>query len=269
MLGKLIKHEFRATSRIMLPVFLAMLVLSVLANFSIRTLAKDNNPTAVNLICGLITTAFGVCIVALILIAIVLMVQRFHRNLLTDEGYLMFTLPTSVHNLVCSKMIVSVVWFLLTGVVILLAALISCMSLSFSTSLIDVIHQMMQGLQTVTGITAVHITGYIAEGLILVFVNCAILCVQFYAAMAVGYGFANRKTLMSVVFFFIFQFGSQFLLTALFALAPIQNINLGVTLSGPAQVHMAMILLIIGCLIYFAIFYAITVLALKKRLNLE
>ena len=146
------------------------------------------------------------------------------------------------------------------------------MSLSFSTSLIDGMHKLMQELQMITGIEAVHITGYIAEGLILVFVNCAILCVQFYAAMAVGYSFANRKTLMSVVFFFIFQFGSQFLLTSLLMIAPTQNFYFMAHmafLSAPAQVHVMMILLIIGCLIYFAIFYAITVLALKKRLNLE
>ena len=38
MLGKLLKQEFRATGRIMLPVFGALLILSVLANFSIRLL---------------------------------------------------------------------------------------------------------------------------------------------------------------------------------------------------------------------------------------
>ena len=36
MLGKLLKHEFRATGRTMLPALGAVLALAVLANFSIR-----------------------------------------------------------------------------------------------------------------------------------------------------------------------------------------------------------------------------------------
>ena len=38
MLGKLMKHEFRATQRIMLPILAAELLLSVFAGFSIRGL---------------------------------------------------------------------------------------------------------------------------------------------------------------------------------------------------------------------------------------
>ena len=36
MLRKLIKHEFRATGRVMLPLFLILLVTSVGANLSVR-----------------------------------------------------------------------------------------------------------------------------------------------------------------------------------------------------------------------------------------
>lgn len=39
------------------------------------------------------------------------MVVRFRNNLMTDEGYLMFTLPVSVHQLLWSKLLVSMLWF--------------------------------------------------------------------------------------------------------------------------------------------------------------
>ncbi len=275
MLGKLLKHEFRATSRVMLPVFLALLALSVLANFAIRIMERDNNPIVLELACGLIVVAFSICLVAAILITVILMVQRFHNNLLTDEGYLMFTLPTSIHNLICSKIIVSVVWFILTIVVILLSALLCCMNMEMLTSFSQVMHQLLQGLPMLTSIETVSNLGFIIEGIVLVLVCCSILCLEFYAAMAVGYGFANRKGLMSVIFFFIFQFVSQFLTTALLLLATDNPVSihfmdeLAVTLSGPAQVHVAMLIIIAFCLIYFAIFYVITALSLKKRLNLE
>ena len=37
MLGKLLKHEFRATGRIMLPLMGALLALALMANLSIST----------------------------------------------------------------------------------------------------------------------------------------------------------------------------------------------------------------------------------------
>mgnify|MGYP006988889638 CR=1 FL=1 len=59
-------------------------------------------------------------IVAAVVMTVVLMVSRFYRNLLRNEGYLMFTLPVSAHALVWSKLIVSLVWFLLTALLIFL-----------------------------------------------------------------------------------------------------------------------------------------------------
>lgn len=46
MLSKLIKHEFRATSRIMWPVFLGMLALTALMRFS-QLLLNGNIPNSV------------------------------------------------------------------------------------------------------------------------------------------------------------------------------------------------------------------------------
>ncbi len=56
---------------------------------------------------GLILAAFGIAIVGVSVMSVVLMVNRFRSNLLSDEGYVMFSLPVSVHELVWSKIIVS------------------------------------------------------------------------------------------------------------------------------------------------------------------
>ena len=55
------------------------------------------------------------------------MVYRFYKNLMTDEGYLMFTLPVSRSQLIWSKLIVSMAWGILSAV---LAALMWTMVLS-------------------------------------------------------------------------------------------------------------------------------------------
>ena len=52
-------------------------------------------------------------IIALCITAFIFMIYRFYKNLLTEEGYLMFTLPVSVHSLVLSKAIVAFCWTIL------------------------------------------------------------------------------------------------------------------------------------------------------------
>ena len=126
MLSKLLKHEFRATGRTMLPVYAAVVVLAVLANFSIRVIDRSVH-TLLTIFCGLIIAAFVIGIIAAGIMTVVMMIKRFYTNYLKDEGYLMHTLPVSVHELVWSKMIVSVVWFAATFVVIWLVILLTAL----------------------------------------------------------------------------------------------------------------------------------------------
>lgn len=58
MLSKLIKHEFRATSRIMWPVFLGMLALTALMRFSQLLLNGEHIPWLLQLIGVLLVIGF-------------------------------------------------------------------------------------------------------------------------------------------------------------------------------------------------------------------
>ena len=114
MLRKLLKHEFRATARVMGPVYLVLLVTALGANLSTRGI-MDSSFTILRILGGLLALAFVVAILAVCVVSFLLMLQRFYKNLLGDEGYLMFTLPVSVHQQIWSKLIVSSVWFIATG----------------------------------------------------------------------------------------------------------------------------------------------------------
>ena len=123
MLGKLIKHEFRATGRVMLPMYLVLLATAVGSNLSGRWMLGSSR-SALSVLGTLIVVAFGFAIFGVLLMSFVLMIQRFYKNLLQDEGYLMFTLPVSVHQHIWAKVIVSAVWFIATVLVIIGACLL-------------------------------------------------------------------------------------------------------------------------------------------------
>src|SRR5699024_4932362 len=110
MLIKLMKHEFRATARIMGPLYLILLAVALGFNFSARLM--DSSSFVLNMMAALIVMAYVIAVIAVFVVAFILMLQRFYKNLLGDEGYLMFTLPVSIHQHVWSKLIVSAVWFI-------------------------------------------------------------------------------------------------------------------------------------------------------------
>lgn len=275
MLGKLLKHEFRATGRTMLPLYGAVVALAVLANVSIRMLSGNVGPL-LSIFFGLIVAAFGICIVAAGVMTLVLMVKRFYTNYLKDEGYLMHTLPVSVHGLVWSKMIVSIVWFAATfaviGLVLLLTALIQT-----DTSLA----QFFAGFPSWADITrAIREIGIPAgdlwliglEVLLAVVVSGLCTCLHFYAAMSLGHMFAKDKILLSIVFFV----GISFVLSL--ATTGYGSLRVVYLDSAPFDLNSARDALrfarsIIGEmllveLIQSAVLYAATVLSLKKGLNL-
>lgn len=271
MLMKLMKHEFRATGRIMGPLYLVLLVTAIGANISTRGLLETNN-NFLNMLGGLLVLAFTFAIMGVCLMSLVLMVQRFQKNLLGDEGYVMLTLPVSLHQHVWSKLIVSAVWFAATFLAVCLAMVVMVYEVGFMKVFFRGLGQMFQDL---TAYYALNGTALALEFLLLCFAGCCAMCLQFYAAMAVGYGFPNHKGLLSVVFFFGFQFAMQVLGAGLIIFldeSPFHRWLLGFTdiqINGMVATHLLMFFLIAGCVLYGAIFYVITTISLKKRLNLE
>ena len=113
MFGKLVKHEFRATARIIPFVFLVTIILAL-----------------VNVVSGSLDLGFvsglsmGLVIfmsIAQISIVIVLLIWRYYKNLYANEGYLSHTLPVKTSMHLWSKLLVGFVWMLLSYIVSLLS----------------------------------------------------------------------------------------------------------------------------------------------------
>ena len=210
---------------------------------------------------------FSLALIAAVVTTVVLMILRFYRNLMTDEGYLMFTLPVSTTELICSKLIVSVVWFLGALAVDALGLLATGRFGSYQNAV----------RFQVTYTFGMPMTGAQSAGLIIEFVAflllCSVaLCLMTYAAMAIGQSFKKNKGLMSVVFFFVLWIGTRMLLTLIFGLL----FGLGAQ-PLPAMTAMPLlksmyILLGCGCagaLAFCAGFFFLTHGILRKHLNLQ
>ena len=191
MLKKLMKHELRATARLMLPLYLVVLLLAVGARFSVTWFldASTGNRTMnfiLDLLGGLMIVGFAVGLVAVFVVALVLTIQRFRSNLLGDEGYVMFTLPVSTHQLVWSKLIVSTLWFAGAAIVDILAMVILAVNSNFFSDLVEVFPKL---LETYNSYAVAHGALVLVEVFLLCVVLSFNLCLRFYAPMAIGHSF--------------------------------------------------------------------------------
>lgn len=276
MLRKLMKHEFRATGRIMLPLFLIVLVTAIGANFSTRGLLETDN-WFLNMLGGLLVVAFVVAIMAVCIMSMVVMVQRFYKNLLQDEGYVMMTLPVSAHQQVWSKLIVSAVWFAATFLVVCLAGCVMAFDVGLVRDLFDGIRALFRQL---TAYYAFNGAAFILELLVLCFVSCCCGCLQFYAALAVGHSRPTHKLAWSALFYFAFQFAMQLITgVAMGVFGELglfdwfadwaSNLVMDGRINGMAATHLIMGGMIVVCAVYGVIYYFVTTYFLKKHLNLE
>lgn len=146
MLGKLLKYEFKSTARIFLPLYAILLVVAIVNG--LFTSAEIFN------IQSLLIIIFGSLIIALFVVTVVVLVQRFNKNLLGDEGYLMFTLPVNSSSILLSKYIVTLLWTVLSVIVSVIAFFLITFIYSFmdgSISISDVISIFTESTKIVFG----------------------------------------------------------------------------------------------------------------------
>lgn len=257
MLSKLIKHEFRATSRIMWPVFLGMLALTALMRFSQLLLNGGHIPWLLQLIGVLLVIGFVMGLFALAFAPLVLSAVRWRDHVLKDEGYLTLTLPVSLHQLLISKLIVSAVWYAAAFIVGLLSLLIAASGWSTFQYVPDFFNDVFTAFFEMEASLRSH-------ALLIVFelfcnfvfaVSAAELVV--YAAFSIGYSFNKRKELWTVILILVFFQLAQFTAIAMIGLFIHTWISLDAN-TLPTGIELPLLWGMLGELLFCAIGYAVT-----------
>ena len=195
MLGKLLKHEFRATARMMLPMLAVLFGLNLLADASML-LAEHTREGFLTFLLALIVGLFFVGVIVAVVMTLVVLTLRFYRNFFGDEGYVTFTLPATVHEQLWAKLLAALVWFFATMLEIALCFGLMGLTLSlmqgvdFSGIVWDNLREALRQFGTLG-----------LDSLFAMLIGTLVMLLQLYAAMSLGQMF-SKKVLMSVVFFF-------------------------------------------------------------------
>lgn len=199
MLGKLTKYEIKATARQFLPLYGALVVMSIIMRvfFGFRFYPDSFNSSPFGgseLPIVLSMMVYFALIVAIAVVTLVVMLQRFYKNLLGDEGYLMFTLPVRTWELIVSKLITTFLWGLASGVVMALTIFI----LAFNTGMISIIQEGFQEILSYSDPYIIANMGLIiAELTVSMIISAVSSILMVYAAISLGHLFNKHRVLAS------------------------------------------------------------------------
>ena len=218
MLAKLIKHEFKATARIFLPILGTVLVLTGAAALTVKLGGILVLPggtgwggPVLGLASGLLCLLTFIAMMAMMTAAVVVTIQRFYKNLLGDEGYLMFTLPVTPAQHITAKLAVGTVWTLLSLALAVLAAAALIFSIPGAAENGMTLARFSAAFRAEMG-TGLWMPA--AVMLVLFIIGTVNTYLQLYMCMAIGGQWPTSRLGASIAAYFILNFGLQMLTVA-------------------------------------------------------
>lgn len=262
MLRKLMKYEIRATARWFIPLYAALLIFSLINRFLLNSgrLESEAIMNAWQIATILSMVIYGILFFGIMVVTFIVVIQRFYKSLLGDEGYLMFTLPVKTWKLVMSKLLVAMLWNLLSAIIGMCSVL---MHITYQD--IRDFSESLAMLQKYLGIA-----GYISIPL-LVLASFAFSIIQMYTAIALGHLFRKHKLLASFGMYIVISTLCQlvFILVFPFFMNTFLSHVLNSTTPTPVQINT---LILVSCAVFAALSaagYIATNAILKQKLNLE
>ncbi|MBR0207782.1 MAG: hypothetical protein IJQ43_02650 [Oscillospiraceae bacterium] len=281
MLGKLMKYDLRSCLRKFAPLWIAALALSVLIGLSFRYVVDIEGGSG-----GLVTFLLGVLpsmvlfglFVAMAVLALIFVCERFYRGLLGDEGYLMLTLPASAGAHIASKGLTALILEIVSGLVAVLSGFLLVTvyrPAGFAEGWVEFWRALGQ-LKVPSGFPWL-----IVEGVVLFLVTAAAQTLKIYAAIALGHLAKRHRALWALLSYV----GIGFALNILFGIGVSNGLVerlLGfgsswgffsasgeITAHGLGMAAGAIGTAIVTELVLCAAFFFLTRYILRKRLNLE
>lgn len=198
MLGKMIKHEWKAVAKTLFFIHLAIVAMTLVGKIMISIKAVQKSE---------ILTASMIVVYALSVIAVgigthIFLAMRFYKNMYTDEGYLSFTLPVKSWEHIVSKGLIAVVWMVIDGLIIFSSIMILTIPKKEYQELVDsILYADWSDFWSLSGgeyLFLVYIVVNVLLGL------CAVP-LTYYVSISIGQLFKNHKMLFSIIVYVVIQ----------------------------------------------------------------
>lgn len=225
MLNKLLKYELRATTRTMGGVYLALAAVSVALGVWLRmgvgdaaggsTLGPFDAEGVYGGVMTVLLLVYMAVLIAVAVLTVLNLLQRFTHNLLGSEGYLMHTLPVSSKQLLASKLLAALLWAAASIAAVLLSMAVICLVTMVGTAwqgeLSLGIGLVLDAFKQESGLA---LPPYLLGVLLAALCGVACTLLRVYAACLIGHQFKRHFAVAGIVAYFLLN-GAQNLLLSL------------------------------------------------------
>ncbi len=272
MFAKLLKYDYRATRRygfacliaIGVATLLGSLVLLFLCNFfqgGTEGTPLFQSITAI----GSMLLMYGIIFVISLTNTVILVICMVHyyKNLVTDEGYLTFTLPVKVDHILLAKFTNSTLWALVIGAATILSFVIMA---SVGLAYFDVLAEFADITRLLASLVSGTGVAILIFAIIFSLLSLANTHLLYYMAIFLGSVIAKKNKALAAIGCVL---GVNFIYSSIYSI--IYSIFVtSISLSTHVDIAL-LVLLIIGCIVMAGLdflFYYLTRRMMHRSLNL-
>lgn len=216
MLRKLIKYDIKSTYRDFAGIYMSILLGVIILPLIFNNISNE----IINMVAGFI--AFGI-FVAVVVVMISNLFQIFNTNIFSKQGYLTMTLPVTSLDIVLSKLIVSSMWIVLTGVVCIVSILLFALIIASPhlTEITDAFHLLLTQLNAQSVFT-------IALLILAVIISCVKEMSKLFLSCSIAHlkQFNHFRIPAGILSYFIFSWLETLLVQLVFGVISINSSDL-------------------------------------------
>ncbi|MSR94478.1 hypothetical protein FYJ34_09470 [Clostridiaceae bacterium 68-1-5] len=191
MLGKLIKHDFKALNRFLLIMHGFLLLFAVAVRIFL--------PLYENVIFSLFLILYILFLIGVSFATYITIAVHFYKNLFSDEGYLTRTLPVSRGTHLLSKTITGTVWAIANLLLIIVSLCITISMPEVWNALLENKVRIMTGLGLPADFGLLQL---VLSSLVVIALQCFTSVCMVYVSVMIGQLFTRHRILGSVVAYF-------------------------------------------------------------------
>lgn len=276
MLKKLFVHEWKDCWKLVSLMNLIVVLLTVIGVVPLSQqgfLESESMIVTVGII--LYVTVYIIALIAMSFFISLFFFIRFYKNIYTDEGYLMHTLPVTKTQLVWSKAFVAIIWHLITIFVLS----ISILSLIYAGIIGSGEKIEFSKISSELGLGFISIWSYVAIIAIYIFsiiISSFMSVFMGYLSVSIGQLFHKQKIIASIGVYFGFSFLFQMISNIISVLLNFTQGNGSLYAQSYNSVEdffgyffMIMGIMDLAILVLASVYYFFTIYIMKNKLNLE
>lgn len=254
------KYEIPAVGRKLAPLYIAWGVTAIMLGLALGKV--ESKSEFIMVISGLLYAAVTT---AIFVMAIFVIVQRFNKSLLGDEGYFSHVLPVTASEHIFSKLLSSLIWVVLTG----LAAFLTGIIITICAGQIgEIWRAIIEALQADWSEIMAQLNGQfwlaVLEGIILSILAISKTVMQIYTALSIGHQARDKVTLASIGAY-IGLLTAESILGRLFVV-PLMNMYENASATGNFNLFLLFTIVITAA--FIAAYFFICKYLMEKKLNL-